>query len=396
MIASLPPATHAGLIVSHAALALALGFVALPVLGATHTLDVMSVLIREYSREGSSAEYLARMDDSSYERYVLSRPNFPYADVVKVSLPEADAPTRRAIAWVSTPDFPVNPRDLHDMKVWDLGYTKARTGRDIPRLPDELRNTSGAPSLVKAGIDADLYVQAMHLSGAEHPMIAANYALAAQLLRTKLSTTPRVLWAQHGLRHDVLDRFVHAGSGTSMYDYDFYYLIHILDGAMSTWSAGDLSTYGLRELPTTFRVARIAAAYRDRLPYDHEPCRADRSYDPRYAGMGGVDKRPLCFEDATDRAVHAWYAMAFRAELSSIRPVPRSGATVAERMATPLQASRQGWIGIRRNGLIEDAVRLEVVEAKIADALLAEGSLSYRDAFDVSRRALRLTCARRH
>src|ERR1700754_2611077 len=70
MIASLPPATHAGLIVSHAALALALGFVALPVLGATHTLDVMSVLIREYSREGSSAEYLARMDDSSYERYV--------------------------------------------------------------------------------------------------------------------------------------------------------------------------------------------------------------------------------------------------------------------------------------------------------------------------------------
>jgi hypothetical protein len=367
---------------------------ATPVHASQHSVDVMSALIQEYSREGTSAEYLAQSDDQSYERYVLNRPGFPYADVIQVPLPEPDAPTRRAIASVSTSDYPVNHRDLHDMKVWDLGYTKARVGREISRLPADLRAIPGASSLVKAGVDPDIYAQAIYLGGVDYPIIAANYALAAQILRTKLAATPRNLWAQHGLRPDVLDRFLHSPTGTSMYDYDFYYLIHILDGAMSTWSAGSLSTYGLRELPTTFRVARMAAAYRDRMPYAHEPCHDDRTYDPRYAGMGGIDKRPLCFDDATDRAVHVWYASQFRAELSSIH-VPRTGATNAERMATPLNTSRQGWIGIRRNGLIEDVTRLEVVEAKIADRLLAERLLPYRDAFDVSQRALRLTCARR-
>jgi hypothetical protein len=359
------------------------------------TVDVISALIQEYSREGTSAEYLSRIDDQGYERYVLNRPGFPYADVLQVSMPEPDAPTRRAIAALSTPEYPLNHRDLHDMKVWDLGYTKSRVGREIPRLPAELGAIPGASSLVKAGVDPDIYVQAIYLAGVDYPIIAANYALAAQVLRAKLTSTPRVLWAQHGLRHDVLDRFLHASTARGVYDYDLHYLAQVLDGAFSTWTAGSLSTYGLRELPTNLRVARIAAAYRERMPYEHEPCRGDRTYDARYAGMGGLDKRPLCFDDATDRAVHAWYAMQFRAELSSTR-VPRGGETAAERMAAPLTASRQGWIGIRRNGLIEDTTRLEVVETKIADHLLAEGLLPYRDAFDVSQRALRLTCARKH
>jgi hypothetical protein len=368
----------------------------IPVHATTHTLDVMSALIQEYSREGNSAEYLARSDDSSYERYVLNRPGFPYADVIHVSLAEPDAPTRRVIRRASTSEFPVNSRDLHDMKVWDLGYTKARIGREISRMPDNLRNVPGAPSLIKAGVDVDIYVQAFHLSGADYPMLAANYALAAQLLRTRLATTPQNLWTEHGLRHDVLDRFLHAATANGVHDHDLYYLIHVLDGAMSTWSAGALSSYGLRDLPTDFRLARMAAAYRDRLSYEHEPCLPDRTYDAQHAGMGGVDKRPLCFDDATDRAVHRWYAARFRAEMSSIRSVPRSGATIAERMARPLDASRQGWIGIRRNGLIEDATRLEVVQAKIADKLHAEGLLSHRETADVSRRALQLTCARGH
>jgi hypothetical protein len=387
-------ATYADRFRSQAFLAIAIYISAIPVRASTHTADVMSALIQEYSREGTSAEYLRRSSDHSYERYVLNRPGFPYAEVVHASLPEADAPTRRVIAAVSSSGHPVNGRDLHDMKVWDLGYTKARLGREIPQLPGSLGNVSGARSLVKAGIDLDIYAQATHLVGPDYPMIAANYALAAQVLRTRLTTMPRTLWAQHGLRPDVLDRFVHAESGPAMDDYDFHYLIHILDGALSTWTAGEPSTYGLRELPTNFRLARVAAAYRDRMPYDHEPCHDDHTYDAQHAGMGGVDRRPLCFDDATDRAVHSWYAAEFRTEMSSLRPVPRNGLTTAERMAVPLNASRQGWIGIRRNGLFEDAIRLEVVEAKISDALLAEGKLPYRDAFDVSRRALRLACAK--
>lgn len=359
------------------------------------TVDVISALIQEYSREGTSAEYLNRIDDSGYERYVLNRPGFPYADVIQVSMPEPDEPTRRAIASLSTAEYPLNHRDIHDMKVWDLGYTKSRVGREIPWLPADLGAIPGASSLVKAGVDPDIYVQAIYLAGVDYPIIAANYALAAQILRAKLASTARTLWAQHGLRHDVLDRFLHAPTVRGVYDYDLHYLVHILDGALSTWTAGSQSNYGLRELPTNLRVARVAAAYRERMPYEHEPCRGDRTYDAQHAGMGGIDKRPLCFDDATDRAVYFWYAMQFRAELLSTH-VSRGGETAAERMAAPLSASRQGWIGVRRNGLIEDTARLEVVEAKIADRLLAEGLLPYRDAFDVAQRALRLTCARKH
>jgi hypothetical protein len=392
---SVASATHPTLLLSRVIVGL-LAFVSAPPIQASrHTDDVMSALIQEYSREGTSAEYLARSDDRSYERYVLSRPGFPYSDVLQVRLPEPDAPTRRAIAALSRADYPVNHRDLHDMKVWDLGYTKSRVGREIPRLPTELATIPGAASLVKSGVDPDIYTQASYLAGAQYPMIAANYATAAQVLRTKLATTPRTLWAEHGLRHDVLDRFLHAPTGAAVHDDDLYYLIHVLDGAMSTWSAGTLSSYGLRELPTNLRLARLAAAYRERMPYEHEPCRDDRTYDPSHAGMGDVDKRPLCFDDATDRAVHFWYASHFRAELSTVLPVPRSGTTLIERMAAPLAESRQGWIGIRRNGLIEDAIRLEVIESKIADTLLSEGLLPYRDAFDISRRALQLTCQAR-
>jgi hypothetical protein len=402
MSTSYRPANDAGRPPLRAAIRFALPVAALlastaslPSHATRQTVDVISALIQEYSREGTSSEYLNRIDDQGYERYVLNRPGFPYADVLQLRLPEPDEPTRRAIASVSTSDYPVNHRDLHDMKVWDLGYTKSRVGREIPQVPAGLEAIPGVSSLVKSGVDPDIYVQAIFLAGVDYPVIAANYALAAQILRTKLASTPRALWLQYGLRHDVLDRFLRASTVRGVYDYDLHYLVHILDGAFSTWAAGAQSTYGLRELPTNLRVARVAAAYRERMPYEHEPCRDDHTYDPRYAGMGGVDKRPLCFDDATDRAVHAWYAMQFRAELSSTR-VPRGGETAAERMAAPLSASRQGWVGIRRNGLIEDTTRLEVVEAKIADRLLAEGLLTYRDAFDVSQRALRLTCAKRH
>lgn len=366
--------------------------VALPCHATTHTIDPISALIQEHSKEGTSAEYLSFIDDEGYAKYVVDRPGFPYANLRSVVLPEPDNPTRRAIARVSTPEYPLNHRDLHDMKVRDLGYTKNRSGPTIEHLSRGMRSIPGVLSLVKSGLEPDLYARAMLLFGTEHPAIVANYAIAAQILREKLASTPRTLWSEHGLRYDVLDRFVHAQSGDSMYDFDMYYLIHLLDGAMMTWDVGLLSSYGTRELPVLLRVARSAAAYRERLPYHDEPCGAHGTYDHSYAGMTGLDKRPLCFDDATDRATHSWYVVQLRDEVSSIEHMPRTGMTIAERMAAPLKASRQGWIGIRQPGLIHDAMRLEVVEAKVANQLLAEGALPYRDAFEATRRALRLSC----
>lgn len=375
-------------------LALLSGVVALPASATTPVVDPLSALIREYSREGSSAEYIRSGSDASYARYVLGRPDFPYAEVVQSPLPPPDAPTRRAISSFSTPEHPVNQRDLHAFKVWDLGFTKSRLGREIPHVPAELRTMPGVTGVVKAGVEPDIYIQAIHIMGPEYPAIAANYAVAAQILRHKLASTPRRHWEERGLRADVLDRFVHAAGGYALQDYDLHYLIQLLDGAMSAWDVGQLSAYGLRELPVSFRVSRLAAAYRDRRPYDHEPCRANGTYDPRHAGVGGTDRRPLCFVDATDRAVHAWYTTTLRGELSAARPVPRGGMSVAERMTVPLKASGQGWIGIRRPGSMAFVSRKEVVEAKVAGQLHAEGGLSYRDAFETSRRALRLTCGR--
>lgn len=354
--------------------------------------DPMTALIREYSRESGSYEYLNSGNDESYARYVLDRPSSPYANIQRSPLPSPDAPTRRAIESVSTPEHPVNVRDLHDMKVWDLGFTKARISSETFRMPAEFRYLPGAWSIVKAGIEPDIYTQAIHSQGLEHPAMTANYALAAELLRAKLAATPSSLWKTRGLRHDVLDRFV---GGEFMQAHDFHYLIQFLDGALAAWDAGSTSAYGFRQLPAALRLGRIAAAYRQRLPFEHEPCLEDGRHDPEHAGMGAFDRRPLCFDDATDRAVHVWYAHELVRELASIPDEANGNASLAQRMAAPLRSSRQGWIGIRRPDAIAEVTRIEVVQAKVTGQLLEEGGVSYRDAFGASKRALRLSCGMR-
>src|ERR1700743_1431029 len=72
----------------------------------------------------------------------------------------------------------------------------------------------------------------------------------------------------------------------------------------------------------------------------------------------------------------------------------RGGTAAVQCVASPVRSSRQGWIGIRRDGVMKMASRKEVVEAKIANKLLFAGELSYRDAFEASRHALRLSCSK--
>ncbi|HXP00299.1 MAG TPA: hypothetical protein VN813_07340 [Luteibacter sp.] len=358
----------------------------------TRPVDPIAALIREYARAGASEEYFLRDSDQVYRHYVLTNPDSPYSDEAIRALPEPDEPTRRAMAAASTPDHPVSQRDLHEMKVWDLGLKKARFGYDIHWLSDEFRHLTGATGAMKAGVEPDIYKKALARLGRTYPAIAANYGLAAQILRSKLASTPRQQWKEHGLREDVLDRFLQARGADELYDYDLHYLIQLLDGAMATWDVGHQSTYGLRELPAIFRVGRLAGAFRDRLPYEHPPCLSPSGkFDPAHAGQGGVDTRPLCFADATDRAVHGWYVVTLRAELAAIR---NGGTAAMQRVAAPLRSSRQGWIGIRRDGVMKMASRKEVVEAKIANKLLFAGELSYRDAFEASRHALRLSCSK--
>jgi hypothetical protein len=351
--------------------------------------DPITALVREYARDNESTEYLNRINDASYARYVLDRPDSPYSNVKRVALSPPDAPTRRAIESVSTYDHPLNQRDLHDLKVWDLGFTKARPSSAGFDIPADMKIIPGARSFVKAGVERDIFILANRHYGRMYPALTANYVLAAQLLREKLTGTSRSLWNVRGLRHDVLERLLR---GEAMHAHDFHYLIQFLDGELATWDAGGISSYGHRQLPSTLRLGRTAAAFRQRLPFDVEPCGQDGDQDPSHAGTGGFDRRPLCFDDATDRAVHAWYARELAHELESVGP---GDISPAGRMAAPLRSSRQGWIGIRRPDVIGDVTHIEVVEAKALGQLITTGDVSYGDALDASRRALSLTCGRR-
>jgi len=371
--------------------AFVVGAAAIPAHATTHGVDPITALIREYSKEGRSAEYIERVSDQGYERYVLSRPDFPYASEVVRPLADVDAPTRRVLNRVSTREHPINQRDLHQMKVWDLGFTKARMGYDVHWLPEGLDHPGGANAM-KAGIEPDIYERAFRLVGSGYPAIAGTYAVAAQILRAKLASTPRPRWKELGLREDVIDHFVHADSASILTDFDLHYLVQILDGEMAAWDVGRQSTYGMRELSAVFRVGRAAAAYRERNGYGTNPCLDGYRYDPVNAGMGGVDRRPLCFRDAIDRAVRAWYVQQLHDEVISTHSLARSERSMAARMAVPLRSSRQGWIGITRPAAVAIAARKEVIEAKVANTLLAEGDLSYHDASQATRRAMRLTC----
>lgn len=363
----------------------------MPADATTHVVDPITDLIREYSKEGKSAEYIERVSDQGYARYVLTRPEFPYASQLVGPLADVDAPTRRVLNHVSTPEHPVNQRDLHNMKAWDLGFTKARMGYEVHWLPDGLDHPGGANAM-KAGIEPDIYDRAFRLVGSGYPAIAGTYALAAQVLRAKLASTPRPRWKELGLREDVIDHFVHADNPTTLSDFDLHYLVQFLDGEMAAWDVGHQSAYGMREMPVVFRVARAAAAYRERNGYVTNPCLDGYRYDPVNAGMGGVDRRPLCFRDAIDRAVRSWYVRALSDELIAARSLAQTGAGLAMRMAVPLRSSRQGWIGFTRPGAVAVAAHKEVIEAKVANTLLATGDLSYRDASEATRRAMRLTC----
>jgi hypothetical protein len=374
-----------------AVFAAVVGAAVLPAHATTHVVDPITDLIREYSKEGRSAEYIESVSDQGYQRYVLSRLDFPYASEVVTPLADADAPTRRVLDSVSTAEHPINQRDLHKMKVWDLGFTKARMGYDIHWLPDGLDHPGGANAM-KAGIEPDIYNRAFGLVGPGYPAIAGTYASAAQVLRAKLASTPRPRWKDLGLREDVIDHFVHAKDATTLSDFDLHYLIQFLDGEMATWDVGHRSAYGMRELPVVFRVGRAAAAYRERAGYSTNPCLDAYRYDPANAGMGGLDRRPLCFRDAIDRAVRTWYVRQLNDELTVARSLAQTGGDMVARMAVPLRSSRQGWIGITRPAAVEVAAHKEVIEAKVANTLLTAGDLSYRDASEATRRAMRLTC----
>lgn len=189
------------------------------------------------------------------------------------------------------------------------GLTKARPDIevDMSRRPpgyfaDEERLI--VANTAKAGVDGDIFYKSQSVFS-RNIMAGARFAVAAQILRDRAKEAPSAGQRASGVRKDVLDRYLSNATfdESRISDDDRRYLMGLLaDQLRSTdyLSAGFLNGKFLS--PAQFRVARVAAAFRDKQGYvGNIPCRPDgNNLEPE----GSVN---LCFTNMTDRALSAWY-----------------------------------------------------------------------------------------
>jgi len=341
--------------------------------------DELTSLMQEYAVDGLVAHYVGASTDASYARYVLGAKETPYSDVANVKLGASSPQLNRAMAMLSIASGPVTQRQVHEWKVWDLGYTKLGPILAAP-VPDELKEfKEGVPHVMKAGLDPDIYKASLLWTDVlGHPTIVANYALALQVLRDKLARTPRALWYERNLRVDVMGRFLDATMNGNPTHSDFHYLVQLLDGELSTWRPVKTNRYGFRQLAGPFRVAHIAAALNERLNHGSYTCARPGKPDYSVAGMGGEDTRDLCFSAATDRAIHAWYVGRWILEVMAFGGEAWTAELQNElaSMVVPLLASSQGAVGRTTYDQMHGVTSLETNHLKVANYLLSEARMS--------------------
>jgi hypothetical protein len=360
---------------------------------ATHS--VLVTLIRAYARHDGDASYVLSSNDASYERWVLVDPSSPYSARAERDLSPINDAERLAIQLLAVDGHPPTQRELSQRIHRELGFTKSRPWTDVADVHGAPTNAyRGAPSRTKAGVSDDIATGVRVMVGKEYPAIGALYAVAAQLLREKLSGTSVAEQRRSGLRGEVLNGLDATTSGWQPSEYDRQYLAILIDGAMRDWDIGAPHDPLLPRLPVPLRIARMAAAYRDQQPFDVDPCLSVRDHNPATAGKGRGDPLPLCFNDATDRAVYAWFVTELRHEVAHTRPT-EVGDPHRERIAGPFRYTQFGEYTPGRASL-DAAVRMEVVEMKIVNRLVAEGELSYEASLPVIRRAATLLQPKRN
>ena len=343
--------------------------------------DVVSIIQRERTvRLGP--EWPAGHGTAALARDILVDPASPYSD------------TNRAPSLVNEPDWQAVLDALADrvrsntealaVLYWDMGMTKARPGIDIEVVPmaSFRRDPFVAVAASKADVDADIFWHMLDVTGYAHSTKAAYYAVALQILRRQMQDIAPERQAALGVYADVFDRVMAARYDEEISEHDLRYLSSLVQHRLLHWRAGGRASTGLRELPVAYRVARIAAAYRDAQGYvTGPPCHADGSPIAGVAGTGvDGDRRDLCFVAATDRAVHRWYVEEVR-EQSRPRRRHRSEAhssfSVLMLLALPL---------------LELVPALEFTEAVVADELVAADAIEAEDAAVASDRADLITC----
>lgn len=358
-----------------------MGFMAMGLPGAYATttagVDVVSHLQRERVARLGGAEAFSPPEDALLSQ-LLAVPASPYSATVDEPRFTNDVEWPEILA-----GLPGNLSTASAVAVldWDLGLTRARPGRDVePR--GGYRDTFVAASATKADVDADIFWHVVDLTGFRHSARAATYAVAMQILREQMRSTAPGRRAMLGIDEEVFRRVMAASYLDQVTHYDMQYLTTLVQHRLIHWQPGGRSTTGLRALPTAFRVARVAAAYRDAQGYIGSfPCRPDATPQDGNAGTGAEgDERPLCFVAATDRAVHRWYIDEYR----------RQAARVPEREHSGMQ--RLAGFAAAVLALLDLAALVEVVEAVVADDLVTAEWLTPAEADLAAERADRLFC----
>jgi hypothetical protein len=339
--------------------------VAFPVARRLPSQSALTTLIRAYARLDGDASYVLSGNGETYARWVLADPSSPYSAQAERSLSPMNDAERLAARLLAVAGSEPSQRELSRRKQHELGFSKSRQGADV---------------------DATIMHQVRDMAGDDYPAIGALYAVAAQILRERLKAVPVDEQRRVGLRPDILGHLESTQHPWRPSDFDRQYLAVLIDGAMREWDIKAPGSDSVSGLPLPFRIARTAAAYRDRQPFDADPCLETRKHNPATAGKGGSDHRPLCFDDATDRAVYEWFVTELQHETAVSRPT-EIGDPHRERIAGPFRYTQFGPPSLD-DGSLGAAVTQEVVEMKIVNRLVADGDLSHEASLPVIQRAV--------
>jgi hypothetical protein len=239
------------------------------------------------------------------------------------------------------------------------GLTKARPGLEINmhnRSPGYHADDNDLiiANATKAGIDGDIFYKSIYIFGPRYITIAAKFAVAAQILREKIQQVLPSERNKNGIRQDVLARYLSSAVSSvhTIPEFDKNYLMDLLHHKIKS---GDYQSkkfkYGVFTPPAQFRIARLAAAYRDGQGYiNHPPC----FRDGKNRDLEGSQN--LCFTNMTDKALYAWYKDMYAMEMRSHTPTD-SGSAMAKlaKLLIPIAMIMDGLAAAEFLGMLETA-----------------------------------------
>ena len=331
---------------------------------------------------------------AAMEQHLLVEPASPYSAVRPFYGDRVDDAWRRALQSLARSGASMTIDEAGRAFRWDLGFTRAHPGTDVPRVAGGSGMTRAwvIANMTKSGVDLDIFLKARDLVGPGDPVLAAPLAVAAQLLREQARDASRARDPYTGLWRAPLDRFVHAHSLEGLGEEHLSTMMQLLENELSSWRERPPSADGLRQLPTAARVARVAAAYRSRQ-YTTAACHDDGSVDRDIASVSGDESDgPLCFADMVDRRVVDWFIPRLFDDVASHEADPGRDAPALQRLVTALARLRPAWAGAFVPSVQREALDTRVITAALTHELLGSGAVTHATVTAMDEHAVDVLC----